>query len=218
MINKEDIREIEDEVDAYLFRILDKTLPRYKFIYHINLVYIDFVVDKKLWFSTTEKHFMFSLSYNTFLAYKKLEEEESFDMKFDSKLHLYCYELLIKGMQYSMLCDNFSAVHATKSKAIIQNKTNTIFFEKIKSPRLQYDFFCKYKIRKALSYTLQMVSGMLNEIDEEDAALELSKVYLNFWNENMLYDDFEPYSRQDWGGVTLFFTQASMRRYIKLYH
>lgn len=33
----------------------------------------------------------------------------------------------------------------------------------------------------------------------------------------MLYEDFEPYTRMDWGGVTHFFIMASMRRFIKLY-
>jgi len=213
----EAIGKIEEEVDEYLFKSLNKSIPRYKYIYHINLVYIDFVIDKKLWFSTTEKHFMFSLGYNTFLAYKLLDEEEVFEYKFDVNLYKYCFEFLIKGTQYSMLCDNISATHAGKSIAKIANKSNTIFFEKNRAPRFQYDFFCKYKIRKALSYTLQMVSEKLAYSDEEDAAFKLSKVYLNFWNENMLYEDFEPYSRHDWGGVNLFFIQAAMRRYIKLY-
>nr|WP_158330367.1 hypothetical protein [Brevibacillus laterosporus] len=217
MLIQKEISQIENKIDEYLFSALDRTIPRYNFIYHMNLAYIDFVVDKKIWFSTSERHFMFSLSYNTFLAYKTLEEEEVIDFKFDKNLYLYCHQFLIKGMQYSMLCDNFSATNAGKSNVRIEKSNNSICFEKNRAPRLQYDFFCKYKIRKALSYTLQMVSGMLNENDEEDAALELSKVYLNFWNENMLYEDFEPYSRQDWGGVTLFFTQAAMRRYIKLY-
>ncbi|WP_442603978.1 hypothetical protein [Paenibacillus sp. KN14-4R] len=217
MLIQKEISQIENKIDEYLFSALDRTIPRYKFIYHMNLAYIDFVVDKKIWFTTSERHFMFSLSYNTFLAYKTLEEEEVFDFKFDKNLYIYCHQFLIKGMQYSMLCDNFSATNTGKSNVRIEKSSNSICFEKNRAPRLQYDFFCKYKIRKALSYTLQMVSGMLNENDEEDAALELSKVYLNFWNENMLYEDFEPYSRQDWGGVTLFFTQAAMRRYIKLY-
>lgn len=33
----------------------------------------------------------------------------------------------------------------------------------------------------------------------------------------MIYEDFEPYTRLDWGGITYFFILASMRRFNKLY-
>jgi hypothetical protein len=217
-ISKEEMKKIENQVDLHLFDLLNETIPRYKYIYHINLVYIDLIIDKKLWFTTTEKHYLFSLSYNTFLAYKKLAEEDVFDYTFDKDLYQYCLIFLIKGMQYSMLCDEFPGLNSEKKSIVFDKETSTYsFIDKALFPRKHYDFFIKYNIRKALSYTLQMASGKLNDIDEEGAAIQLTKLYFNFWSENMLFKDFEPYSQRDWGGVAFFFTQASMRRFIKLY-
>lgn len=211
------IREIETEVDNYLFNALNEDIPRYKFIYHMNLAYIDFVVGKGILFSIAEKHFVFSLSYNTFLAYKKLPEEEVTDFTWDDKLYHYCLQFLIKGMQYSILCEMFPVLNSSKAKAVIDEKTRVVSVKEETPPRKYHDFISKYTMRKALSYNLQMVSGMLNDKSEEDASWELTKQYMDFWNENMMNDDFESYSRQDWAGVTLFFTLASMRRFIKLY-
>lgn len=216
--NSDVTKEIENQVDMFLFELLDTSIPRYKFIYHINLVYIDFVVDQKLWFSTAEKHFLFSLSYNTFLAYKKLPEEEVFEYKFDKELYLYCLDFLIKGLQYSMLCDEFPGTYSGNKRIYINDDLKTIsFIEEREKARKHHEFINKYNLRKALSYTLQTASGKLRDKNDEDAAYELTKVYYNFWNENMLYDDFEPYTRLDWGGVTHFIIMASMRRFIKLY-
>ncbi|MED1724737.1 hypothetical protein [Brevibacillus parabrevis] len=211
-------KEIENQVDLYLFELLDSSIPRYQFIYHINLVYIDFIIDRQLWFSTTEKHFLFSLSYNIFLAYKKLSEEETFEYKFDKELYIYCLNFLIKGMQYSMLCDEFPSVNSGNKRIIIHDDRKTIsFIEEREKPRRKHEFINKYNLRKALSYTLQIACEKLNDKSDEDATFELTKAYDSFWNENMLYDDFEPYSRLDWGGVTDFFIRASMKRFIKLY-
>ena len=72
-------------------------------------------------------------------------------------------------------------------------------------------------MRKALSYTLQMASGKLQDCDNESAAMKLADIYMHFWNENMVYDDYEPYTRLDYGGVSFFFILAAMRRFNKLY-
>ncbi|MEW4264485.1 hypothetical protein Q0N30_12395 [Priestia megaterium] len=216
-INDEDLKKIESEIDNYMFNRLNKNIPRYKFIYHMNLAYINFVTQSKILFTVAEKHFLFSLSYNTFLAYKKLPEEEDIKFELDNKLLDYCFHFLISGMQYSILCDLFPALHSKKAVAIIGDNSNAISIEEDSLPRKQYDFLTKYTIKKALSYTLQMISGKLDNRPEEEVVSHLTKSYLNFWNENMLYDDFEPYSRTDWGGINYFFTSASMRRFIKLY-
>lgn len=215
--NQERIRQIEKEVDAFLFNELNGDIPRYKFIYHMNLAYIDFVVGKGVLFSIAEKHFLFSLSYNIFLAYKKLPEEEVMDFSWDEKLYKYCLKFLMKGMQYSILCDMFPVLYSNKAEAIIDEKSRMFVVKETTPPRQYHDFISKYTIRKTLSYTLQMVSGILNNKSEEEATLALTKQYMNFWNENMLHDDFESYSMQDWGGVTMFITQAAMRRFTKLY-
>ncbi|GKS10884.1 hypothetical protein YDYSY3_18840 [Paenibacillus chitinolyticus] len=217
-LSKEKTKMIEDKVDDFLFELLDPSIPRYKFIYHMNLVYIDLVVDQKLWFSTAERHFLYSLSYNIFLAYKKLSEEKVFNYIFDNELYLYCMNFLIKGMQYSMLCDEFPTTHSGNKSIYMHDISKTIsFIESRKMPRKNHEFINRYNSKKALSYTLQMAAGKLQDVDEEEAAHKLTRVYHDFWNENMSYDDFEPYSRLDWGGVTSFFVLASMRRFIKLY-
>ncbi|OSY02076.1 hypothetical protein BTJ45_01139 [Bacillus mycoides] len=217
MDTRERIEQIEDEVDNFLFNKLDENIPRYKFIYHMNLVYIDYVLENKLLFSMAEKHFLYSLSYNTFLAYKKLSEEEVTDFTFDYRLYKYCLYFLTQGMQYSILCDMFPALHSKKAEAIVDERSDVILVKEESPPRKYHDFISKYTIRKTLSYTLQMVSGILNDKSGEEATWELTKQYMNFWNENMLHDDFEPYSVKDWAGVTLFFTLTAMRRFTKLY-
>ncbi|MBW7476292.1 hypothetical protein K0T92_16285 [Paenibacillus oenotherae] len=217
-LNNDETRSIEDEVDLHLYELLDESIPRYKFIYHMNLVYIDYVIDKNLWFSTSEKHFLFSLSYSTFLAYKKLIEEDVFEYKFDKDLYKYCYHFFMKGMQYSLLCEEFPGVYSEVKKVNFDDQRRTISFNEVREiPRKFNEFISKYTIRKALSYTLQMASGQLSDKDDEEAAVELSKLYFHFWSENMLYEDFEPYSRLDWGGIENFFILAAMRRFIKLY-
>lgn len=211
------IIQIEDEVDKFLYNKLDENIPRYKYIYHMNLVYIDYVITNQLWFSQVEKHLVYSLSYNTFLAYKKLKEEEITDFNFDHSLYLVCFEHLIFGMEYSMLCEVFPAIRSNKARMYINEEAKKITVQQDNLPRGQYEFFSKYIMKKSLSYTLQMTAGMLEKMPLEEAAWNLTKGYLCFWNENMMYDDFEPYSRQDWGGVSLFFTSAAMRRFISLY-
>lgn len=217
-LNNDETRTIEDEVDLHLYELLDESIPRYKFIYHMNLVYIDYVIDKNLWFSSSEKHFLFSLSYSTFLAYKKLIEEDVFEYNLDKELYKYCYHLFVKSMQYSLLCEEFPGVYSEIKKVNFDDQRRTISFNEERDiPRKLYEFISKYTIRKALSYTLQMASGRLSDKEDEEAAIELTKLYFHFWSENMLFEDFEPYSRLDWGGIENFFTLAAMRRFIKLY-
>jgi hypothetical protein len=216
MVNNR-IIQIEDEVDKYLYNKLDENIPRYKYIYHMNLVYIDYVIKNQLWFSQAEKHLLFSLNYNTFLAYKKLKEEDVCDFSIDPSLYLVCFKHLILGMEYSMLCDVFPAIRSNKAKFNINEKLKKIKVELEKFPRGKYEFISKYTMKKSLSYTLQMIAGMLDNDHIEEVVWKLTKGYLSFWNENMMYGDFEPYSREDWGGVMLFFITASMRRFVRLY-
>jgi Holliday junction resolvase-like predicted endonuclease len=117
-----------------------------------------------------------------------------------------------------MLCGEFPGVYSDIKKVNFDVQRRTISFNEERDiPRKLYEFISKYTIRKALSYTLQMASGQLSDKETEKAALELTKLYFHFWSENMLFEDFEPYSRLDWGGIENFFTLAAMRRFIKLY-
>lgn len=206
---------VEDQIDNWLYERLDVSLPRNKYIYHCNLAYIDLVIDQKILFSPFEKHYLFSLDYNTHIAHKKLTEEDNFDFSFDQKLYAYAFDMIIRGFQYSMLCDIFPLLHSEKADMIIEGQD--ISFQIKNLPKKNYKYISDYTMRKALSYTLQMASGKLQDCDEESAAMKLADIYMHFWNENMVYDDYEPYTRLDYGGVSFFFILAAMRRFDKLY-
>jgi hypothetical protein len=206
---------VEDQIDNWLYKRLDASLPRNKYIYHCNLAYIDLVIDQKILFSPFEKHYLFSLDYNTHIAHKKLAEEDNFDFSFDRKLYVYAFDMIIRGFQYSMLCDIFPLLHSEKADMVIEGQN--ISFHVKNLPKKNYKYISDYSMRKALSYTLQMASGKLQDCDDESAAMKLADIYMHFWNENMVYDDYEPYTRLDYGGVSFFFILAAMRRFNKLY-
>lgn len=211
----EETNEIEQKIDCWLYDLLPENIPRNKYIYHCNIAYIDIVIDQKMLFTPFEKHYLFSLTYNTHIAHKKLREEESFDYSIDEELYKIAFNMIIRGMQYSMLCDVFPLLHAGKAELKYDN--HEIYFETKNIPRKHYKFISDYSIRKYLSYTLQMECGRMQTHNDEDIAMKLADRYMHFWNENMLYEDYEPYSRLDWGGINFFFTVGSMRRFNKLY-
>lgn len=114
-IQPENLKQIEVEVDNYLFNQLDERIPRYKFIYHMNLAYIDYVITNKILFSTAEKHFYFHWVIIRLLLIKT-SWGRGFNFEFDNELYDYCFKFLILGMQYSMLCDVFPAINSKKPK------------------------------------------------------------------------------------------------------
>jgi len=209
------INAIEKKIDTWVYDMLDDSLPKNKYIYNCNLAYIDLVIDQKVLFSPFEKHYLFSLSYNTHFAHLKLKEDLEFDYKFDRKMYAYAFNMILRGMQYSMLCDIFPLLHC--GKATMRMVGNNISFDINAIPKKNYKYISDYSIRKSLSYTLQMANGKLEDNNDEDIAMKLSDMYMHFWNENMLYGDYEPYSRLDFSGISFFFVLASMRRFNKLY-
>ncbi len=210
------IDEIEGKIDKYMYDILDDTLPRNKYIYHCNLAYIDIVIDSKMLFTYYEKDYLFSLDYNTFLAHRKLKEEKKFDYAFDQRMYRIAFNMIFLGFQYSLLCNVFPLLHAGKANIKV-NEDKSISFESKNIPRKHFKYIEDYSTKKTLSYILQIATGKLQEECDEDIAMKLMKLYFNFWNENMMFSDFEPYNRLEWGGVNIFFILASMRRFIKLY-
>jgi hypothetical protein len=209
------IEEIEKAIDNWLYAALIPSTPRNKYIYHCNLAFIDLVIDQKILFTPFEKHYLFSLNYNTHIAHTKLKEETVFDYSFDKKMYAFALKMILKGMEYSMLCDIFPLLHS--GKATMQTVGNDIYFDIKDLPKKNYKYISDYSIRKALSYTLQMVNGKMQSSDDEEIAMKLSDLYMHFWNENMIYEDYEPYSRLDYAGISFFFILASMRRFNKLY-
>lgn len=210
-----EVSVVEERIDSWIYEQLDAALPRNKYIYHCNLAYIDLVIDQKVLFTPMEKHYLFSLDYNTHIAHKKLTEETAFDYAFDCKLYKVAFEMLVRGFQYSLLCDIFPLLHSEKAEMIKDGENISFHLQEL--PRKNFKFVGDYSIRKALSYTLQMMSGQSEGDDEEDVALKLAEAYMYFWNENMIYEDYEPYTQLDYGGISFFFVLAAMRRFYKLY-
>lgn len=211
----EKINEVEKKIDEWLIDRLNLAIPRNKYIYHCNLAFIDIVIDQKILFTPFERHYLFSLNYNTHIAHLKLKEELHFDYSFDRSLYAFAFEMILRGMQYSMLCDVFPLLHS--GKATLRIDGSNVFFDLKNIPKRNYKFISDYSLRKALSYTLQMANDKLNNCDDEEIAMKLADLYMHFWNENMIYSDYEPYSPLDWGGISFFFIVASMRRFNKLY-
>ena len=212
---KEKIYEIESEIDNWLINNLDESIPRNKYIYHCNLAFIDIIVEQKMLFTPFEKHYLFSLTYNTLIAHRKLKEEEKFDYTFDKELYILAFDRIIRGFQYSMLCDIFPLLHS--KKGTIEVKDRNISFKLNNIPKKNFKYINDHSMRKTLSYMLQMANGKLEKCDDEEIAMQLSKLYMNFWNENMINEDYEPYSSLELGGIGFFFILASMRRFNKLY-
>ncbi len=211
----EDINRIETEIDTWLGKCLDRTIPRYKYIYHCNLAYIDCLVEHKYLFSPFEKHLQFSLNYNTYLAYEYLQEEEEFDCELDFYLYPIAFRMIIDGMFYAKLCDIFPLLHSGKAQMSVEG--NDIYFHISNLPRKNYKYINDYIMRKQLSYSLQYASGLLRKCDDDDIAMKLADIYMHFWNENMFNTDYEPYTAMEWGGISFFFIVAAMRRFNKLY-
>lgn len=214
---EDQVNKIENDIDRWLYDNLDENIPRNKYIYHCNLAYTDIMVDQQMLFTPFERHYLFSLNYNTYIAYKKLKEEDKFDYKFDYDLYPIAFQMVLLGMQYSMLCDVFPLLHS--GKATMNKKGDEIFFNIENLPKKNYKFISDFSMRKCLSYTLQMANGKFqkNNTDDEDIAMKLADLYMHFWSENLQYDDYEPYTRMDWGGISFFFIVAAMRRFNKLY-
>ena len=100
---------------------------------------------------------------------------------------------------------------------LIEMSKGSISFKLNNIPKKNFKYISDHSMRKTLSYMLQMANGKLENCDDEEIAMKLSEIYMHFWNENMVYEDYEPYSRLDWGGIGYFFIIASMRRFNKLY-
>ena len=212
---KEKIYEIESEIDNWLINNLDESIPRNKYIYHCNLAFIDIIVEQKMLFTPFEKHYLFSLTYNTLIAHRKLKEEEKFDYTFDKELYILAFDRIIRGFQYSMLCDIFPLLHSKKGTIEVKDRNISLKLNNI--PKKNFKYINDHSMRKTLSYMLQMANGKLEKCDDEEIAMQLSKLYMNFWNENMINEDYEPYSSLELGGIGFFFILASMRRFNKLY-
>lgn len=211
------IEETEEKIDQWIFEALDSSIPRYKYIYHCNLAYIDIMISQKMMFTPYERHYLFSLNYNIHIAYMKLEEEDKFDCAFDHYVYKKAFNMILLGFCYSEICDVYPLLHS--NKAVMDMVGKDIYFKIDCLPKKHYKFISEFNMRKCLSYTLQMTNGKLlkENVSDEDIVMKLADAYMRFWNENMQADDFEPYTQMDWCGISYFFVVAAMRRFNKLY-
>lgn len=217
-LSTDEIKKIENDIDEFLFKKLDSRFPMHSYIYHCNLVHIDLNIDQKMMFSKMERHYLTALNHNTYIAHKKLIEEEKFDYRFNESIYKYAFKMMLNTIQYSFLCDYFPLLHSGKAEAFISDE-GVIEFKVKKIAKKNNKYINDYLIRKALSYTLQIANGKFidENLDDEELAMKLADEYSFFWSENMEYSDYEPYTRLDWAGISFFFTIASMRRFNKLY-
>jgi desulfoferrodoxin (superoxide reductase-like protein) len=215
-LEKDKIEEIENKIDRVIFDSINPEYPLYKYIYHLNLAYNNLLIETGALFSTTEKFYNFSLSVNIHLAYKKLKAEGNFDYIYDKEMHYDCLSKIMNGFLYALLCEEFPKLYSGKSKMKIDSE-GVIKFESLKYPRSQYYYLHEYSKRNVLRYVLQYIAGETFKLDKEDRAWRLTRNYLNYWAEQLNAEDFTNYSRLEWGGVNLFLTLASMRRWIDIY-
>lgn len=215
-MNKSRIESIESYIDSYIYNSIPKDLPRYAYVYHLQMAFTDFAVDHGAIFGPFEKHYSFSLSANTYWAYKKLEEEDNFEFEYDQKLHFIAINNILLGYQYSILCEIFPKLHNGLAEL---KETSTNHFEIIEQElsREHFIFMHEYSKRNMLSYILQMLCGKNTAMDKEDRAYNLLEHYGSYWSEQLNSSDFKDYSRLEWGGVAIYFTLAALRRYISLY-
>ena len=213
-----DYNEVEEKIDSWIPKLLNKKIPRYAFIFHCNCVYVDLVIETGSFFSSsefTERHLVFALNYLTHLAYKYLQEEDVFVYKVDNELYLYTYTLLLKAYIYAELCDVFPKIH--NGKALFSKEKNMFVLKEKELRREHMQQYEYYLLRKPLHYILQYGCGRTTHMDEEERQMEIFNLFKNYWNENIWNVDFTPYSALEGGGLRDFFMITAAKRYILLY-
>lgn len=138
------IEETEEKIDQWIFEALDSSIPRYKYIYHCNLAYIDIMISQKMMFTPYERHYLFSLNYNIHIAYMKLEEEDKFDCAFDHYVYKKAFNMILLGFCYSEICDVYPLLHS--NKAVMDMVGKDIYFKIDCLPKKHYKFISEFYI------------------------------------------------------------------------
>lgn len=213
-----DYIELEEMVDNWIPKLLDKRIPRYSFIFHCNCAYVDVMIDMGCFFSSSEsieRYLVFALNYLTHLAYKYLQEEEVFIYEVNDLLYEYTYKLLVQAYKYAELCDIFPKIH--KNKASFSKDGDLIVVnekELCRESMQQYEY---YLLRKPLHYILQYGCGRTAKNDISERQRAIFELFNSYWGENMWNIDFEPYSGIEGKGIRDFLMYAAVKRYILLY-
>lgn len=211
-------QEIENDIDQWLPKKLNKKIPRYKYIYHCQCAFLDLMIDKKLLFSSAESietQCIFALNYNIHLAYRYLKEDDAFEYDFDGNLYLYATKMLLEGLVYAKLCDIFPKLYSGKASMRQNGKHISFIYKNI--PREKNRLMDYYLFRKPLSYLLQNACGITEKMDETQRQIFLSDLYKHYWGENLWNNDYEPYTAMEGGGIRDFFSITALKRFILLY-
>lgn len=211
-------QEIENDIDQWLPKKLNKDIPRYKYIYHCQCAFSDMMIDKKLLFSSAESietQCVFALNYNIHLAYRYLKEDEAFEYTFDKNLYLYTSKMLWEGLVYAKLCDIFPKLYSEKAFMFQNGKHISFIYKDI--PREKNRLMDYYLFRKPLSYLLQNACGITKKMDESYRQILLSDLYNHYWGENLWNNDYEPYTAMEGGGIRNYFSITALKRFMLLY-
>ena len=212
------LEKIENDIDQWLPNKLDKSIPRYKYIYHCQCAFLDMMIDKKLFFSSAESletQCIFALNYNIHLAYRYLKEDEAFEYTFDRYLYLYATKMIWEGLIYAELCDIFPKLHSGNASMVQNGKHISFVYKDI--PREKNRLMDYFLFRKPLSYLLQYACGISKKMKDFDRQLFLSDLYNNYWGENLWNNDYEPYTAIEGGGIRDYISFAAMKRFMLLY-
>lgn len=215
---KRTFRDIENDIDQWLPKKLNKNIPRYKYIYHCQCAFLDMMIDKKLLFSSVEsveKQCVFALNYNIHLAYRYLKEDETFEYNFDRGMYLYATKMLWEGVVYAKLCDIFPKLYSEKASMVQNGKHISFIYKEI--PREKNHLMDYYLFRKPLSYLLQNACGVTKKMDESYRQILLSDLYNHYWGENLWNNDYEPYTAIEGGGIRNYFSITALKRFMLLY-
>lgn len=216
--NKVDYDKLENLIDSWIPKMLNRKIPRYSFIFHCNCAYVDIIVESGSLFSSTEfieRHFVFALNYLTHLAYKYLLEEDIFLYQINDALYEYTYRLLIEAYAYGELCDIFPKIHKGKASLSKEGKLYIVKEKELIRERMQqYEY---YLLRKPLHYILQYGCGRTNRNNMEERELAIFTLFKNYWSENIWNADFTPYSALEGDGLRDYLMMMAAKRYIWLY-
>lgn len=215
MLDDKSIRELEREIDKHIIDRIDSKYPLYKYIYHLNLAHIDLLIHENFLNSVFEKNINSSLSANIHWAYKKLKPENKMNYDFDYRMYKDCILNIKEGIKYSYLCEEFPKIYSGfGSLKKIDNK-NYVFDTK-KFARSTYVYLDEYSRRNFLNSIMLKVCSKNKNM--EDIDFKLSKEYVDFYAEQLNYEDFEDYDRVEWGGISFYLIMYSMRRWSMLYY
>jgi hypothetical protein len=213
MLKTKEIKNLEHDIDTYIIKNIDINYPLYKYIYHLNISHISYIVNNNLLFTLNERHINFSLTANTYWAYKILDPENSPDFSFDNEMYLACYENIHNGFKYSILCDEFPKVNSNLSQIEFDSANNTYSFISHKFPRQNIINTLEYTKRNTLKHLLDRIIAE-NASDADSVVNKLTYEFCTLLAEQLNRSDFTKYRRRDWISITRYIVWWAMNGYV----